>query len=80
VPPIDMRVLSPKSVSVVRCGVGNYVSDGDVLQTASAELFELVRTGALDIGISKTYPLSDAHKAHEDVEARRNTGSILLIP
>lgn len=80
VPPIDIRVLSPKSVSVVRCGVGNYVSDGDVLQTAAAELFELVRTGALDIGISKTYPLAEAHKAHEDIEARRNAGSILLVP
>lgn len=80
VPPLDMRVLSSKCVSVVRCGVGNYISSGDVLREASAELFDLVRTGAIRVGISKTFPLREAARAHEEIEARRNTGSMLLIP
>lgn len=80
VPPVDMRVLSSKCVSIVRCGVGNYISEGNVLRTAAAELFELVRNGALTIDISKTYALKDAARAHEDIEARRNTGSMILVP
>lgn len=80
VPPVDMRVLSSKCVSVVRCGVGNYTSIGEVLREASAELFGLVRTGAIRIDISKTFPLREAARAHEEIEARRSTGSMLLIP
>lgn len=80
VPPIDMRLLSSKCVSVVRCGVGNYISSGEVLREASAELFDLVKQGAIRIEISKTFALHEAALAHEEIEARRNTGSMLLIP
>jgi NADPH2:quinone reductase len=80
VPPVDMRVLSGKSVSIVRCGVGNYIGDGDVLRAAAAGLFDLVKSGAIKIEVSRTFPLSEAARAHAEIEARRNTGSMLLIP
>jgi NADPH2:quinone reductase len=50
----------------------------DLLKTAN-DLFAMVQNGAIRIDISKTYPLHDAAQAHADLEARRTTGSIVLV-
>ena len=44
------------------------------------ELFDMVSSGAIEIVPSRTYPLSEAAQAHRDLEARKTTGSIVLIP
>ena len=51
----------------------------DLLNTAS-DLFAMVMTGKVTIEISHTYALHDAPQAHADLEARKTTGSIVLIP
>jgi NADPH:quinone reductase len=51
----------------------------DLLNTAN-DLFAMVYSGKVKIEISHTYPLRDAPQAHADLEARRTTGSIVLIP
>jgi NADPH2:quinone reductase len=50
------------------------------MRTAAAELFDLVQKGALTIEISRIFPLSEAAAAHREIEARSNTGSMVLIP
>jgi len=51
----------------------------DLLETA-ADLFAVVQSGAVRIEINQRYPLAEAARAHIDLEARRTTGSTLLIP
>ncbi len=80
VPPIELLHLAPKSLSVCRPGLSSYIREVPTMRTAAAELFELVQKGALKIEISRTFALGDAAAAHREVEARANTGSMLLIP
>ena len=51
----------------------------DLLAMAT-ELFEVVRSGAVKIEIGARYPLKEVARAHQDLEARRTTGSSILIP
>jgi NADPH2:quinone reductase len=81
VPPLDIVLLAMKgSLSVARPGLHIYTGDLENLRTGAATLFELVRTGALKIEISRTFPLQDAAEAHRAIESASTTGSILLIP
>jgi len=80
VPPIELLHLAPKSLSVCRPGLSSYIRDVATMRSAAAELFELVQKGALKIEISRTFALRDAAAAHREIEARANTGSMLLIP
>jgi NADPH2:quinone reductase len=80
VPPIELLHLAPKSLSVSRPGLSSYIRDVATMRTAAVEMFDLVRKGALRIEISRTFPLRDAGAAHREIEARSNTGSMLLIP
>jgi NADPH2:quinone reductase len=50
------------------------------LEYHSGEVFAAVADGTLDIRIGHRYPLADAAKAHEDLESRRTTGKLVLIP
>jgi NADPH:quinone reductase len=80
VPPFELLLLARGSVSICRPGVSSYTRDVPTMRRAAAELFELVRSGALKIEIGRTHPLKDAIEAHRDLEGRKVTGSILLIP
>jgi len=80
VPAIELLHLAPKSLSVCRPGLSSYIRDVETMRTAAAELFELVSRGALQIEISRTFPLREAAAAHREIEARSNVGSMLLIP
>ena len=51
----------------------------DLLETAN-DLFAMVGSGKIKIEISQSYPLREAAQAHRDVEARKTTGSVVLIP
>jgi NADPH2:quinone reductase len=80
VPPIELLHLAPKSLLVCRPGLSSYIRDVATMRTAAAELFDLVQKGALSIAISRTFALSEAAAAHREIEARGNTGSMVLIP
>jgi NADPH:quinone reductase len=80
VPPLDLLLLAKRSLSVSRPGLSTYVRDTETMRTAAAELFELVMHGALKVEIGNTYALKDAAAAHRDLEARKSTGSLLLVP
>jgi NADPH2:quinone reductase len=80
VPPFELLLLARGSVSICRPGVSSYTRDVPTMRQAAAELFDLVRKGALRIEIGRTYALADAAEAHRDLEGRKTTGSILLIP
>jgi len=79
VPPFELLLLARGSVSICRPGVSSYTRDVATMRKAAAELFELVRTGALRIEIGRTYKLEDAATAHRDLEGRNASGSLLLL-
>ncbi len=81
VPPIDLLLLARKgSLSVSRPGFSHYIAERGELQSASAELFDLVLRGILKVEIGREYALRDAAAAHRDLENRRLSGSAVLIP
>jgi NADPH:quinone reductase len=81
VPPFDLQILSAKgSLYATRPTVMTYVARREDLLANANELFEVVSKGAVKIAASRTYPLREAAQAHRDLEARKTTGSVVLIP
>lgn len=78
--PLDPNVLNTKgSLFLTRPSLAHYIGTRTELLERTAELFEWVSSGALSVRIGARYPLPDARRAHEDLEARRTTGKSLLI-
>jgi len=81
VQPIDPLVLSQKgSLFLTRPTLANYTSARDELQWRAADVLNWIAEGKLKIRIDRTYPLSEAAQAHRDLEGRKTTGKLLLIP
>jgi NADPH2:quinone reductase len=81
VPPFSPLVLSAKgSLFLTRPTLMAYTARREDLLATAAELFEVVRSGSVRIEIRQTYPLAEAAQAHRDLEARRTTGSTVLLP
>jgi NADPH2:quinone reductase len=81
VPPFDLQRLSGAgSLFVTRPTLGHYIADRDELLGRAADLFSWIAAAQLTISISQTYPLAQARRAHEDLEGRRTTGKLVLIP
>jgi NADPH2:quinone reductase len=81
VPPFSPLVLSAKgSLFLTRPTLMTYTARREDLLATAAELFEVVHSGAVRIEIRQTYPLAEAAQAHRDLEARRTTGSTVLLP
>ncbi len=81
VPPFDLTILSAMgSLYATRPTVMTYIARREDLVANASELFDMVAKGAVRIAPSRTYSLSDAATAHRDLEARRTTGSIVLLP
>jgi len=81
VPPFDLQRLSGAgSLFVTRPTLGHYIADRDELLGRAADLFEWIAAGQLTFSISQRYPLAEARRAHEDLEARRTTGKLILVP
>ncbi|ROR34112.1 quinone oxidoreductase family protein [Inmirania thermothiophila] len=81
VPPLDIGVLAQKgSLYLTRPTLMTYTARREDLLASARELFEVVRSGAVRIEVRQTYPLAEAAQAHRDLEARRTTGSTVLIP
>jgi NADPH:quinone reductase len=81
VPPFSALELAKRgSLYLTRPTLFDYIATKGELSRAARELFAVVAAGAVRIRIGQTYPLADAARAHVDLEARRTTGSTVLIP
>jgi NADPH2:quinone reductase len=81
VPPFDPGLLGAKaSLFLTRPSLMTYTAERDALLEHARDLFEVVESGAVKIEIQQTYPLSEAARAHQDLEARKTTGSTILLP
>ena len=81
VPPVNIGILAQKgSLFLTRPTLVNYTSAREDLLAAARELFAVVKKGAVRISVNQTYPLREAAQAHRDLEARRTTGSTVLVP
>ena len=77
----DLGVLAAKgSLYVTRPTLNTYTAKREDLEATAAELFEVVRSGAVKIMVNQTYPLKDAAEAHRALEGRKTTGSTVLLP
>ncbi|MFT4046837.1 MAG: quinone oxidoreductase [Solimonas sp.] len=68
------------SLFLTRPRLADYIATRAELEACANALFEVVRSGAVKIEVSRTYPLREAAQAHADLEARRTTGSVILLP
>ncbi|MFI0464711.1 MULTISPECIES: quinone oxidoreductase family protein [Saccharopolyspora] len=81
VPPVDpQRLNAAGSVFLTRPSLAHHILTREELDWRAEELFAWIAAGTLKIRIGGTYPLPDARRAHEDLEGRRTTGKLLLLP
>ena len=79
VEPFDPGILAPKgSLYVTRPTLGTHTATRELLTEGTDRLFAAVQSGDVKISINQTYALSDARQAHEDLEARKTTGSTVF--
>ena len=79
--PLEMATLAPKgSLYVQRPTLMTYARTPQLLRERAGEVCALIAEGKLHVRIGARYPLDQAKQAHEDLEARRTTGKLLLIP
>ena len=74
------QLASHGSLYVQRPTLGTYTRTPELLRELAGGVLDLVATGRLDVRIGGRYPLADARQAHEDLEGRRTTGKLLLVP
>ena len=81
VPPFEPAILAAKgSLFFTRPTLMTYTAKRADLLASAAELFEVVSSGAVKIEVLQTYPLAETARAHRDLEARKTTGSTVLLP
>jgi NADPH:quinone reductase len=81
VSPFDPLMLTQKgSLFLTRPSLGHYIATREELTTRSTAVFAMIAAGNLKLRVEHTYPLADAPRAHRDLEGRKTTGKLLLIP
>lgn len=81
VAPFGLHELASRgSLTVIRPSLGDFVATREALDSAAADLFGMVESGKITIEINQRYALKDVAQAHRDLEARKTTGSTILIP
>jgi NADPH2:quinone reductase len=81
VAPIDPQILNARgSIFLTRPTLGHYLASRDELLWRSGEVLGMAASGTLAVRVSATYPLAEAAQAHRDLEARRTSGKLLLVP
>jgi len=81
IPPFDPQLLAMKgSLFLTRPALADYIADPAEKAELAAEVFGHVAAGRIAIEINQRYGLDDAVRAHTELEARRTTGSSILIP
>ena len=79
--PLEVATLAPKgSLYVQRPTLMTYARTPELLRDLAGRLFGLIADGKLDVRIGARYPLDQAAQAHRDLEGRKTTGKVLLIP
>ncbi len=77
----DLGLLAQKgSLYVQRPTLATYIRNRQLLEESSQDLFEVVATGHVQIKIGQSFPLVDTAQAHQELEARKTTGSTILEP
>jgi NADPH2:quinone reductase len=81
VPPLDPLVLTQKgSIFLTRPSLTHYIITSDELQARAGAVLNMIQAGKLKLRIEHIYRLSEAQQAHRDLEGRKTTGKLLLIP
>ncbi|MGY4543512.1 NADPH2:quinone reductase [Arthrobacter sp. UYNi723] len=81
VPPVDpQRLNAGGSLTLTRPSLAHFLLNEQERRWRSAEIFAAADNGHLKVRIGATYPLAEARRAHEDLEGRRTTGKVLLVP
>jgi NADPH:quinone reductase len=81
VPPFDPIILTQKgSLFLTRPSLGNYIATREELLSRSGAVFGMIAQGKLKLRIEHTYPLAEAQRAHHELEGRKTTGKLLLVP
>ncbi len=80
VDPVDPAILAAGSYFLTRPTLMTYTNRREDLEASAASLFDVVGSGQVRIEINQRYALAEAQQAHRDLEARKTTGSTLLIP
>lgn len=81
VPPFDLIKLSQKgSLFLTRPSLHHYVHTRRELEQRAGDVLQMIDSGRLKLRVHKTYPLGEAGTAHRDLEGRKTTGKLLLIP
>ena len=75
-----MHLMQRGSLTFTRTSLFSYASTRDDLLNLADMLFEVIAAGSVKIHINHRYPLSEAPQVHRDLEARRTTGSIVMLP
>ncbi|XP_024027226.1 uncharacterized protein LOC112093301 [Morus notabilis] len=78
--PVPLSALAAKSLFLTRPTLGHYNVTHDEILAAAKDVFANVASGVLRVRVNHTYPLSQAAQAHADLEGRKTTGSVVLIP
>ena len=81
IPPFNMAILSQKgSLYATRPTLFQHIATREELEASAKALFDVVLSGAVEIRINQRYALKDTAQAHADLEARRTTGTTILVP
>ncbi|MCZ2404334.1 quinone oxidoreductase [Paenarthrobacter sp. Z7-10] len=81
VPPFDLQRLNPSgSLIVTRPTLVHFLQNPQERRWRAQEIFTAAADGKLDVRIGARYPLADAAQAHSDLQARKTTGKVLLVP
>jgi len=81
VPPFELSLLTQKgSLYLTRPTLATYTATRADLEATAGELFDVVLSGKVKIEINHTYALKDAQQVHRDLESRKTTGSIVMVP
>jgi len=80
-PPFDLGKLAQKgSLFVTRPTLNHHIASHEELQQRASDVLNMISSGKLKLRIEHLYPLQDAAQAHRDLEGRKTTGKLLLIP
>ncbi len=81
VPPLDPQVLNRQgSLFLTRPTLAHHIATREELLGRASDVLGKVASGTLDVRIGGRYPLEDAGRAHEDLQGRRTTGKLLVVP
>jgi NADPH2:quinone reductase len=78
VPPVNLGVLAKGSFYLTRPTLFTHIATREGTQAMADDLFDVVRSGAVEIAIGQRYALDDVQQAHRDLEARKTTGCTVL--